>query len=110
VSYLEKAKQAEEKYKKKNLQGYRAISAELSGRAESAVARLIDSTELPVCAESAVARLIDVERAVHQLETEILSGQIGPTPLRVHGEPLGLVLPLDEVARLLRLGAKQRAG
>lgn len=93
MSHLQRAKQAEERYEKEREQSYREIRAEKSELREKR-----DYAET------------DVEQAVHQLEAEILLGEIGPCPLMVRGEPLGLVLPLDEVARLLRLAAKRRAG
>jgi len=46
--------------------------------------------------------------AVAALEDEIDRGSFEPEPLMVRGEVLGLLLPLDEVAELLRRGARPR--
>jgi hypothetical protein len=46
--------------------------------------------------------------AVETLEEEIACGVYGPDVLTVRGEPIGLVLPLDELAALIRRGARPR--
>jgi len=44
----------------------------------------------------------DIAVALSQLEWEIQTGHIAPVPSMVRGQPIGLLLGIDEVARLLR--------
>jgi len=64
----------------------------------------------PAAAEPAVVCDPELAAALSILEREIWTGNIGTTPLMVRGQPLGHLLPLDELARILQQRARGMAG
>lgn len=52
----------------------------------------------------------EVKAALAQVEAEVRTGRLARGPILVRAVPLGLWLPLDHVAALLRGSARQREG